>query len=143
MYLGGYDYDIGHIIDPITYNQTISNPFSYKWLKAIEHKMTSMVHNNVSELVEPPKRVKPTNCKCVFKTKKDSKGHVGREKTRLVAKSFIQKEGINYNETFSPVFSKNSFKIIMALVAHFDLEFYQIDVKTSFLNDNLQEEMYM
>ena len=53
-----------------------------------------------------------------------------------MAKGFTQKEGINYKDTFSPVSKKNSLRIIMALVAHFDLELHQMDVKTAFLNGN-------
>ena len=66
-----------------------------------------------------------------------------RYKTRLVAKGFTQKEGINYKETFSPISKKDSFCIIMALVAHFDLKLQQIDVKMTFLNGDLEEEVYM
>ena len=58
----------------------------------------------------------------MFKTKKDSNGNVERYKVRLVAKGFTRRKGIDYNETFFPVSSKDSFKIIMALVAHYDLE---------------------
>ncbi|RVW88542.1 Retrovirus-related Pol polyprotein from transposon TNT 1-94 [Vitis vinifera] len=64
-------------------------------------------------------------------------------KARLVAKGFTQKEGIDYKETFSPVSSKDSFRIIMALVAHYDLELHQMDVKTAFLNGNIDETIYM
>ena len=69
--------------------------------------------------------------------------NIERYKTRLVAKGFTQKEGINYIETFSPVSKKDSLCIILALVAHFDLELQQIDVKTAFLNGELKEEVYM
>ncbi|RVW86375.1 Retrovirus-related Pol polyprotein from transposon TNT 1-94 [Vitis vinifera] len=62
---------------------------------------------------------------------------------RLVAKGFTQKEGIDYKDTFSPVSKKDSLRIIMALVAHFDLELHQMDVKTAFLNGNLDEDIYM
>ena len=86
-----------------------------------------------------PEGVKPIGCKWVFKTTRDSKGNVERYKARLVAKGFTQKEGIDYNETFSPVSSKDSFRIIMALVAHFDLELQQMDVKTTFLNGDIEE----
>jgi hypothetical protein len=61
----------------------------------------------------------------------------------LEAKGFTQREGIDYNETFSPVSCKDSFRIIMALVAHFDLELHQMDVKTTFLNGDLEESVYM
>ena len=60
-----------------------------------------------------------------------------------MAKGFTQKEGINYKDTFSPVSKKDSLRIIMALVAHFDLELHQMDVKTAFLNGNLDEDIYM
>jgi hypothetical protein len=60
-----------------------------------------------------------------------------------VAKGFTQREEIDYNETFSPVSCKDSFRIIMALVSHYDLELHQMDVKTIFLNGNLEENVYM
>ena len=66
-----------------------------------------------------------------------------RFKARLVAKDFTQREGIDYNETFSPVSCKDSFRIIVALVAHYDLELHQMDVKTAFLNGDLKENVYM
>ena len=86
----------------------------------MKDEMKSMQDNDVWDLVELPKRVKPIGCKQIFKTKQDSKGNVERYKARLVAKGFTQKEGIDYKETFSPVSSKDSFRIIMALVAHYD-----------------------
>ena len=60
-----------------------------------------------------------------------------------MGKGFTQREGIDYNETFSPVSCKDSFKIIMALVTHYDLELHQMDVKTAFLNRDLYESVYM
>jgi len=54
-----------------------------------------------------------------------------------------QKDGINYKETFSSVSKKDSLRIIMALVSHYDLELHQMDVKIAFLNENLEEEVYM
>ena len=66
-----------------------------------------------------------------------------RFKARLVAKGFTQREVIDYNETFSPVSCKDSFRIIMVLVAHYDLELHQMDIKTAFLDRNLDENVYM
>ena len=60
-----------------------------------------------------------------------------------MAKGFTQREGIDFNETFSPVSCKNSFRIIMTLVAHYDLELHQMGVKAAFLNRNLDENVYM
>ena len=83
------------------------------------------------------------SCKWVFKTKQDSKGNIERYKARLVAKCYTQKDGIDYKETYSPVSKKDSLRIVIALVAHYDLELHQMDVKTAFLNSNLEEEVYM
>jgi hypothetical protein len=60
-----------------------------------------------------------------------------------VAKGFTQREGIDYHETVLPVSTKDSFKIIMALVAHFDLELHQMNVKKTFLNGELVENVFM
>ena len=102
-----------------------------------------MDDNNVWEMTELQKDSKRVSCKWVFKTKRDSKGNVERYKARLVAKGYTQKDGIDYKETFSPVSRKDSLRIVMALVAHFDLELHQMDVKTAFLNGDLEEEVYM
>ena len=87
--------------------------------------------------------MKPIGCKWIFKTKRDSKGDVERYKARLVTKGYAQKEGIDYKETFSPVSSKDSFRTIMALVAYFDRKLHQMDVKTAFLNGDIDETINM
>ena len=90
-----------------------------------------------------PKGITPIGCKWVFKTKRDPKCNVERYQVCLVGKGFTQKEGIDYKETFSPISLKDSFRVIMALVGHYDLELHQMDVKTAFLNGNVEETIYM
>jgi hypothetical protein len=75
--------------------------------------------------------------------KYDSKGNIDRFKAQLVAKDFTWRESIDYNETFSTISCKDSLIIIMALVAHYDLELHQMDIKTSFLNGDLLENICM
>ena len=60
-----------------------------------------------------------------------------------MAKGYTQKEGINYEETFSPVAILKSIRILLSIDAHYDYEIWKMDVKTTFLNGNLEEEIYM
>ncbi|KAJ9535448.1 hypothetical protein OSB04_un001427, partial [Centaurea solstitialis] len=129
--------------DPINLKEALSSSNSQKWIDAMADEMKSMKDNDVWDLVELPKDTKPIGYKWIFKTKKDSNGNIERYKARLVAKGFTQKEGIDYKETFSPVSPKDSFRTIMALVAHYDLELHHMDVKTAFLNGNIDETIYM
>jgi len=114
-----------------------------KWLAAMKSELESMRKNGVWELSVLSQGSKAIGCKWVYKTKRDSKGAIDRYKARQVAKGHTQQEGIDYTEAFSPVSTKDSFRVVMALVAHFDLHLHQMDVKTAFLNGYLKEEIYM
>ncbi|KAJ9562866.1 hypothetical protein OSB04_008026 [Centaurea solstitialis] len=142
-YLNEVDYDLGQIEDPTSYNEAIKSEYSHKWIEAMKEEFNSMCINDVWDLAELPKAAKAVANKWVFKTKLDQNGNVERYKARLVAKGFTQKEGVDYKETFSPVSRKESLRIVLALVAHFDLELHQMDVKTAFLNGDLYEDVYM
>ena len=143
VYALEHESDLSIDNDPVSFDQAMSGENSDKWLMAMKEELKSMDDNNVWEMTELPKDSKRVGCKWVFKTKRDSKGNVERYKARLVAKCYTQKDGIDYKETFSPVSRKDSLRILMALVAHFDLELHQMDVKTAFLNGDLEEEVYM
>ena len=143
VYLQESDYNIGADNDPETFSQAISCRESELWYNAMKDEMDSMASNEVWDLVELPDGSKAIGCKWVYKTKRDSSGNIERYKARLVAKGFTQREGIDYTETFSPVSKKDSLRVIMALIVHFDLELHQMDVKMTFLNGELEEEVYM
>ncbi|KAL4396480.1 hypothetical protein AHAS_Ahas01G0096100 [Arachis hypogaea] len=83
-------------------------------------------------------------CKWVYKRKEDpTKSNGTRFKARLVAKGFAQKEGVDYNEIFSPVVKHTFIQVLLSLVTHGDLELEQLDVKTTFLHGDLEKEIYM
>ncbi|KAL0318363.1 UNVERIFIED_CONTAM: Retrovirus-related Pol polyprotein from transposon TNT 1-94 [Sesamum angustifolium] len=140
VYLQESDFDIGLENDPTSFSQAMSSENFNLWHNAMKEEIASMDKNQVWELTKLSEGVKPVGCKWVYKTKRNPSGKIERYKARLVAKGYTQKEGIDYRETFSPVSKKDSFRIIMALVAHFDLELHQMDVKTAFLNGDLEEE---
>ena len=141
MYL--QETNIGAENDPETFSQALSCKEFDLWYNAMKDELDSMKSNEVWDHVELPQGAKAIGCKWVYKTKRDSLGNIERYKARLVANGFTQKEGIHYKETFSPVSKKDSLCIILELVAHFDLDLQQMDVKTTFLNGGLEEEVYM
>ncbi|KAJ9697292.1 hypothetical protein PVL29_009194 [Vitis rotundifolia] len=143
IYLQEHEYDGYDVSDPVTYQEAIHCPQFTSWKEAMNDEMNSMYMNGVWDLIELPHGCKPVGCKWVFKTKRDPRGQIERYKARLVVKGYSQREGIDFKETFSPVSTKDSFRVIMAIIAHFDLELHQMDVKTAFLNGDLDEDVYM
>ena len=102
----------------------------------MDEEMQSLVKNHTWKLARLPKGKKEIGCKWVYTQKEgfSSKNNV-RYKARLV--------GIDYNEVFSPVVKHSSIRILLALVAQFDMELVQMDVKTAFLHGDLEEEIYV
>ena len=109
----------------------------------MKSKMDFMLENKVWTLSDAPEGVKPIGCKWVFKKKINMEGKIVTYNARLVAKSYRQRQGIDYDETFSPVTMVKSIQILIASAAYFDYEIWQMDVKTAFLNRNMTEEVYM
>ena len=105
----------------------------------MSEEIQSLHKNKTWELVKVPKGKKPIGSKWVFVVKDgipSSKGIVDsvRYKAKLVAKGYAQKEGVDYNEIFSPVIKHTLIRILLALVAQYDMELEQMDVKTAFLH---------
>ncbi|RWR77058.1 Retrovirus-related Pol polyprotein from transposon TNT 1-94 [Cinnamomum micranthum f. kanehirae] len=129
---------------PTTYKYAKRHSESVEWQAAMDEEMKSLHKNDTWELVQLPKGKKAIVCKWLYTMKEGSPGNDSiRYKARLVAKGYVQKEGINYNEVFSPVVKHSSIRILLALVAQFDFELVQLDVKTTFLHGDLNEDIYM
>src|SRR4051812_48819202 len=129
--------------DPATYDEAMMSPDFDKWLEAMKSEMGSMYENQVWTLVDLPNDRKVVENKWIFNKKTDADGNVTVYKARLVAKGFRQIQGVDYDETFSPLAMLKSVRIMLAIVAYFDYEIWQMDVKTVFLNGNIEEELYM
>ncbi|KAK1692082.1 hypothetical protein QYE76_008779, partial [Lolium multiflorum] len=112
-------------------------------LIAMKSEMGSMYDNKVWTLVDLPDSRKAVENKWIFKRKTDADGNITVYKARLVAKGFRQIQGVDYDETFSPVAKLKSVRILLAIAAFFDYEIWQMDVKTAFLNGDIEEELYM
>ncbi|KZV36157.1 hypothetical protein F511_20289 [Dorcoceras hygrometricum] len=129
--------------DPRTFKEAISDADSNLWLEAMQFEFDSMHANQVWTLVNPPEGIVPIGCKWVYKRKLGPDGKVMTYKARLVAKGYTQRQGVDYDETFSPVAMFKSIRILLAIAAWYDYEIWQMDVKTAFLNGNIKEEIYM
>ncbi|TYJ98650.1 gag/pol protein [Cucumis melo var. makuwa] len=128
---------------PLSYKQVMNDVDKDQWVKAMDLEMESMYFNSVWELVDLPEGVKPIGCKWIYKRKRDSAGKVQTFKARLVAKGYTQREGVDYEETFFPVAMLKSIRILLSIATFYDYEIWQMDVKTAFLNGNLEESIFM
>ena len=102
-----------------------------------------MRDNDVWDFVPLSESMKFIGCKWIFKAKRYLKDNVKGYKACLAIKSFTQKKGIDYKETYFSISLKDSFRTIITPIAHFNLELHQIDVKTAFLNTNIDKTIYM
>eukprot|EP00253_Pinus_taeda_P026081 PITA_26081 len=127
----------------LCYQEAVEGSNSDKWKAAMKEEMMALSKNGTWDLVELPKGRKTVGCKWVFKLKRGVNDTEDRYKARLVAKGFSQKAGVDFHEILSPVVKIVSIRIVLALVALFDLELQQLDVKTAFLHGDLYEEIYM
>ena len=109
----------------------------------MEEEMELMKTNQVWDLVDLPLGQRFIGNKLILKIKHKVDGSIERYKARLVAKSYTQEEGIDYEDTFSPLVRITSVRLILAIVAHMDFELYQMDVRTAFLNEELNKKIYM
>lgn len=129
---------------PTSYQSAISHPCSEDWIQSMNKEMKSHEENGTWELVERPEHI--TNIikpKWVYQIKTNEKREVVKLKSRLVAKGFTQKYGVDYDETFAPVVKMTSLRVFLSISASLDWEIDQIDVTTAYLNAPLEEEIYM
>ncbi|GJU68481.1 retrovirus-related pol polyprotein from transposon TNT 1-94 [Tanacetum coccineum] len=109
----------------------------------IQEELNEFEHLEVWELVSRPDRVMIITLKWIFKVKLDELGGVLKNKARLVARGYRQEEGIDFEETFTPVARLEAIRIFISYAAHKNKTVYQMDVKTAFLNGILREEVYV
>ncbi|KAL5822188.1 hypothetical protein ACOSQ3_024070 [Xanthoceras sorbifolium] len=128
--------------EPECYDEAMQVEDSVKWESAMRDEMDSLMSNQTWELAELPPGKKALHNKWVFRIKEEHNGNK-RYKARMVVKGFQQKEGIDYNEIFSPVVKLTTIRLVLKIVAAENLHLEQLDVKTAFLHGDLEEEIYM
>ncbi|KAL5814639.1 hypothetical protein ACOSQ3_025434 [Xanthoceras sorbifolium] len=128
--------------EPECYDEAMQVEDSVKWESAMKDEMDSLMSNQTWELVELPSGKKALHNKWVVRIKEEHNGNK-RYKARLIVKGFQQKEGIDYNEIFSPLVKLTTIRLVLKIVAAENLHLEQLDVKTAFLYGDLEEEIYM
>lgn len=126
------------------HTEAISSAGSDRWLVAMNEEIESLHKNHTWEFMKSPEEKKIVGCKCIFKRKEGTLGiEDARYKARLVAKGYSQVQGVDFNDIFSPVVKHSSIRILLSLVATYDMELEQLDVKTEFLHGKFEEQIYM
>eukprot|EP00253_Pinus_taeda_P029970 PITA_29970 len=113
------------------------------WKEAMVDEMASLHKNEAWELVELPAGRKPIGSKWMFKKKTNSEGKVEKYKAQLVEKGYSRVPRIDFGDIFSPVTKVTSIRLLLSVIVAFDFEVEQMDVKTIFLHEDLEEEIYM
>ncbi|GJV37099.1 zinc finger, CCHC-type containing protein [Tanacetum coccineum] len=129
--------------DPRTFDKAMQSRDVAFWKEAINDEMDSIMENNTWILYVLPPGCNPLGCKWIFKRKMKVDGTIDKFKARLVIQGFRQKEGIDYFDTNAPVARISTIRLLIALAATYNLVIHQMDVKTTFLNGDLEDKVYM
>ena len=109
----------------------------------MQNEYDVLINNGTWNLVDPPVGNRPIGCNWVYKNKYKSNGSLDKHKVRLVAKGYAQKEGIYYEETFSPTAKWATIRTLLSLASQKGWKVHQMDVKIAFLNGDLKDNVFM
>nr|GEX22448.1 Gag-Pol polyprotein [Tanacetum cinerariifolium] len=123
-----------------TYKDALTQSY---WIEAIQEELNEFKHLEVWELVPRPDKVMVITLKWIYKVKLDELGGILKNKAHLVARGYRQEKEIYFEESFTPVARLEAIRIFLVYAAHKNMVFYQMDMKTAFLNGNLREEVYV
>ena len=129
-------------VSEISLKEALQGPEKEQWSQAVKEELQCFDDNEAWELADAPDSGTIVKCKWVLKKKCDGENNV-RYRARLVAKGYNQKCGIDYTETFSPVVRHTTLRLLFALSVQLNLDTAHLDVKTAFLNGDLEETVYM
>ena len=113
------------------------------WRRAMQEEMDAIESNSTWYLTTLPQGHRAIGLKWVYKVKKDAHGAVLKHKARLVAKGYVQRHGVDYEEVFAPVARLESIRLLLAIAAGSGWPVHHMDVKSAFLNGELEEEVYV
>nr|KAJ0228624.1 hypothetical protein LSAT_V11C100040890 [Lactuca sativa] len=129
--------------DKKTFSEAMASRDVHFWKEAIQDEIDSIMHNNTWVLSDLPPGCKALGVKWILKRKMKVDGTIDKYKARLVIQGFGKKEDIDFFDTYAPVARISTIILLLALAAIHNLLIHQMDVKTAFLNGDLDEEIYM
>ena len=109
----------------------------------MNEELEQIEKNNTWELVPRPHDKNIIGTKWIFKNKLNENSEVIRNKARLVCRGCAQQEGIDFEETFAPIARLETIRMFLSLSSFQKFKVYQMDVKSTFLNGDLEEEVYI
>ncbi|GJW88477.1 retrovirus-related pol polyprotein from transposon TNT 1-94 [Tanacetum coccineum] len=127
-------------LEPKNFKQEMTKP---SWIDAMQEEIHEFGILEFWELVPCPDKVLLIKLKWIYKVKTNEFGEVLNNKARLVAQGFMQEEGIDFEESFTPVAKIEAIRIFVANAASKNMMIFQMDVKIAFLNGELKEEVYV
>jgi hypothetical protein len=128
------------MVEPKNFNEASKD---INWLKSMNEELDHIEKNDTWELVPRPTYKNVIESRWVYKNKMNEQVNIVRNKARLVCKGYAQIEGLDFDETFVPVARLEAIRMFLAYACHKKFKVYQMDVKSAFLNEYLQEEVYM
>ena len=134
-----YRTEVGEV--PNTYKQAIQSPSADKWRKAMDEEVQSLQDNKTYDLTPLPPGKSVVGGRWVYAIKPDGDGE--RYKARYVAQGYSQERGLDFDETFAPTAKMTSLRVFVQVAAKLDLKVHQLDVKTTYLNADIDKEVYV
>lgn len=128
------------MIEPKTFEEATKDK---SWVLAMKEELDQINKSETWELVPRPKDKNIIGTKWVFSFKLNEDGQVVRNEARLVCKGYAQVEGIDFNETFAPFARLEAIRMFLAFASFKGFKVFQMDVKSTFLNGDLNEEVYL
>ena len=113
------------------------------WKEAMLEEYSSIIKNNVWEVVPRPSDKSVVSSKWIYKLNHVADGSIEKYKARFVSRAFSQKEGIDYDKTFALMARYTSIRTIISVVSIISWKMYQMDVKIAFLNGNIEQEVFI
>ncbi|MFS7910246.1 putative RNA-directed DNA polymerase [Helianthus anomalus] len=132
--------NVNKTVEPSSYTEAVKDT---NWINVMNEEISALHKNNTWTIVDLPKGKRSIGCKWVYKVKYRSTGEIERYKARLVAKGFNQREGIDFDETFSPVVKMVTIRCVISMSVQFNWPLFQLDINNAFLYGNLKEEVFM